>query len=210
MAFKLVKSNLAAFVATAIAGYKKSGEDMHVAIVSAIHNVARSGDVTLLNRIAESLRSNDAGALKLYIRRIGIANGLAMTGGPAEIEVLDTQTMEEMLKLGAVIGFSKGRYVCLQNPATDAAKNLVKLCEKRFLNPDGETDKMVFERNNFAEHKTLNDADVLKAVLKPINEALGNNADNKTFVLSETIKKRLEQIKNMLEVNHKQATLDKG
>lgn len=210
MAHKLVKKNLASYVSSAIEEYKSSGEKMHVAIISALYNTAVSGDVTLLNRINENLRSNDQSALRLYIRRVSIANGLSMTGGPAKIEVLDTASMEKMLKTGGILGFSKKKFTCIQNPSTDAAKNFAKLCETRFLNPDGETDKMVFERNNFAEHKTLGDADVLKAVLKPINEALNNSSDNKTFAISEAIQKRLQQIKDMLDINHKQATLNEG
>lgn len=208
--FKIVSKGLAAYISNAIEEYKSSGEKMHVAIVSAIHNTATSGDVTLLNRINENLRSNDQQALRLYIRRISIANGLVLTNGPASVDVLDTASMEKMLAEGGVIGYSKKAYTCIKNPSTEAAKSLAKLCASRFINPDGERDKFVFERNNFAEHKILGDAEVLKSVLKTINEALNNATEHKTFQLSEPIKTRLTKVRDMLTINHKQATLDQG
>lgn len=207
---KIIRKNLAAFVSNAIDKYRSSGEEMHIAIVSAIYNTATSGDVTLLNRINENLRSNDQQALRLYVRRISIANGLVLTNGPADVEVLDTASMEKMLKEGGIFGYSKGKFTCLKNPATAAAKSLATLCEKRFVNPDGKRDRFVFERNNFAEHKILGDAEVLKSVLKTINEALNNSTENKTFNLSSAIKDRLTKVRDMLEVNHKQATLNEG
>lgn len=210
MAHKIIKSGLAAYVTTALAEYKSSGEKMHVAIISALHNTATSGDVTLLNRINDELRSNDKAALRLYIRRASIVTGLVLTNGPKDVDKLDTASMEKMLSEGGVIGFAKGKFTCSKNPGTAAAKALATLCATRFINPDGETDKMVFERNNFAEHKTLNDADVLKAVLKPVKEALANTTDNKTYSLSEAVAKKLRQIETMLTVGHNQATLDKG
>lgn len=210
MAYKIISKGLAAYVTTALSEYKSSGEKMHVAIISALHNTATSGDVTLLNRINDELRSNDKQALRLYVRRAAIVTGLVLTNGPKTVDVLDTASMEKMLSEGQVIGYSKGKFVCSKNPGTEAAKTLAKLCSERFINPDGENDKMVFERNNFAEHKTLGDAEVLKSVLKTINEAVNNSSDKKTFTLSAAVRNRLEKIRDMLQVNHNQATLDQG
>lgn len=207
---KLVKKNLAAFVTEALSSYQKARETMHVAVISALFNTATSGDVTLLNRIYEGLGSNDQTALRLYVRRASIVNGLVMSNGPADIEALDTETMTKMVKLGAIVDFKKGKFSLIQNQNSDAAKSFATVLESRLLNPDGKRDKMVFERNNFAEHKTLGDADVLKALLKTANEALNNASDNKTYSISAALKAKLGKIKTMLEVGQQQATLSEG
>lgn len=208
--FKIIRKNLAGYVAEAVKAYQSSGEKMHIAIVSALYNQATSGDTTLINTIHSGLRSNDKQALRLFIRRASIVNGLILTNAPQNVDVLDTETMQAMLKIGAVVSFSKDKFTTIQNPSTAAAKSFAILLEKRLLNPDGEIDKMVFERNNFAEHKLLGDADVIKSLLKTTNEALDNVADNKTYALSEAIRNRLQKIKTMLEVNLNQASLDKA
>ena len=210
--FKIVKKGLAKYVADAIAMYQTSGERIHVAVISALYNAATSGDVTLINRVHEGLRSNDKSALRLFIRRATILNGLALSNAPADAQVdgLPVETIQEMVKIGSVIDYKKGAFTCARNPNSDEAKSFVKLIETRLLNPDGETDKMVLDRNNFAETKTLADADILKAVLKPVNEALDGTADHKIFKMSAGVKKQLEKIKAMLETGHQQATLDQG
>lgn len=210
MSNKIIRKGLATFIAGAIQRYQDSGREMHIASVSALFNNATSGDVTLLNRIYEGLRSNDQAALKLYIRRASILNGLVMSNAPVQVDTLDTDTMVEMLELGSVVTFSKNVFTTIKNPDTDAAKSMAKLCADRFINPLEENgDKMVFERNNFAEHKTLGDADVIKAILKQVNEAVGNSSDKKTYALSEGIKTQLGKIKTMLDVNLKQVNLGK-
>ena len=210
MAFKLVKKSLASFVTEAIAAYKSSGEKMHIAVVSALHNQATSGDTTLINRIYENLRSNDQQALRLYVGRNAVANGLVLTGANESVETLETETKNKMVEVGCILDFKKGKFVTTKNPETDAAKMMAKLLEERFLNPDGKRDKMVFERNNFTEHKLIGDAEVLKNLLKQTNEALNNTANNKTITLTSTVRARLEKIRDMLTINHNQATLNEG
>src|SRR5690606_34916737 len=93
---KIIRKNLATFISAAVSAYQSAGEQMHIAAISAIHNTATSGDVTLLNVVYEGLRSNDQQALKLYIRRATIVSGLSLTNGPDTVESLPTETMQEM------------------------------------------------------------------------------------------------------------------
>lgn len=191
-------AKLQEFVTSTIKAYGKVQVDLHVAVISAIAAVCRHGNPAELNRIYDALNSNDQTALKLYVRRITVANGLSMAGHPKEaIDGIPSEVAAEMLTKGSVIGFSKGAFAVVNGHTSEQAIRMLDLCEQRFINPDGETDRYVFERNNFAEIKTFGDEETLKRIVKIIKETEGSS-DTKVFNLTEGTKKYLTELKDAI------------
>ena len=186
--------------------YRNAGNRMHVDIVSAIWHACKNGDPSLLNLIVPVLRSNDLQAVKMYARRIQVINGLDGYGDP---EGLPTDVINEALDTGAVLTFEKGEFRVIKGHTSDAAKSLASLCEARFIDPDGEVDKKVFDRNNFAETAVLGDSEAIDAVLKAI-KAASTSTDRKVIATTDATKKLFEQMADTLSVRKEQLTLSAG
>lgn len=183
--------------------YASVGTRLHVLVVSALYHAAKHGDPIHLNRIYAGLRTNDQTAVRMYIRRAHAIIG--MDG--ASIDGLDTEVLQAAVEAGTVLAFHKGEFSVVAG-ATEPRKVLVDLCESRFINPDGETDRMVFDRNNFSEVKTLGDQQVLDQLIK-LADSLTPTEKRKVNV-SEPIKTFLAAIKDKAEAYKTQGTLAQG
>ena len=110
-----------------------------------------------------------------------------------------------MLK-GAVFGFSKGEFTIISGHTSEQAKSLLTLCEKRFINPDGKTDRKVLDRNNFAEVKTLGDTDILQQIVK-IGKQLEGDTDTRKIAVSPSVRKMVEDMASKAESTLEQLAL---
>lgn len=197
-------------VAAFAISYKEVQEQAHVIAVSAIWHVAKFGDVTNLNRLNAVLSSNDQTALKMYLRRIQTVNGLVLGGDNVSPEGLPSEVLNQKLEAGAIVTFKKGEYVVVKGHTSDAATNLVGLCETRFITPDGKEDKKVFERNNFAEQKTFGDVEVLDTLAKQITQALAPSTEKRVNNLSTGTRSYLESLLDAMKQRKSQLTLSAG
>ncbi len=170
-------------ITSTLRAYDTVHRNLHVAAVSAIHNLAKSGNPARLQRLYDGLRQNDQTALKLFIRRSNILVGV----GGKDIEAMPTEQLNKAAIDGQVISFEKNLFVTAKGHTTPEAKALADLCEKRFINPDGTKDKYVFERNNIAEIKTLGDTEALKAIVQ-LGRFLENKENSVTKISSKVRK----------------------
>lgn len=190
--------------------YKTVGERIHIVVASALFLAATTGQNAYLNKIYPALRSNDQQAMKLFIRRAHIINGLVLAGSDfntATPDGLASSVVVEAAARGAVVDLVKGEFVVTKGHTSDEAKALANLVINRLAKPDGEIDKAVLERNNFAEVKTLGDAQVLDAILKLAKEVTGGNTDKKTVAVSDHITKFLTEMADKAKTMKQQLEL---
>lgn len=181
------KTKLSAHIKRALSTYAKVGDAIHVAVVSALHHAAKYGDPQYLTAIYSGLRSNDQTAMKMYLRRVSAIVGL-------EGENPDGQESEVVIAAvaaGGIVTLEKGEFVITQGHTSVAAKSTVALCESRLIKPDGKVDRKVLDRNNFAEVKTLGDAEVLDRILKLVAD-LNKESDTKKVSVSDPVRKLVE------------------
>lgn len=176
--------SMKAFVTEALKTYTNAGTMIHIAVVSGIYHAAKTGDPVHINRVFSGLRSNDQQAVRLYIRRISAICGL--DGG--DPEGLPAEKVNQAVRDGSVLAYEKGEFRVIVGHDTDQAKRLAKLCQSRFISPDGKRDRMVLDRNNFAEVKTLGDQEALAAVIKAAEKGLEEGQNTKNEVSEETRK----------------------
>lgn len=179
------KSKLNKYVKDTIAHYQSTGKRVHTAFVSALYHAATTGYVETLNQLFSGLRSNDQTAVKMYVRRASAIVGL--NGG--DPEGLHTEEIQAAIENGKVLNFAKNEFSIAEGRGHNSkqAKALAELCEKRFINPDGETDKYVLDRNNFSEVRTLGDTDVLKQVLRSLKLPESTGARREVHVSKGTV-----------------------
>ncbi len=160
------KNKLSTRITKNLKAYKSTGADIHTDFVSSLYHAMKHGDTSLMNRVYNGLRPNDQQAVKLYVRRVFIINGLSMQNdlNGTSPNGMETAEIIKACSIGETLSFTKGAFRILAGPNSDQALSLLKLIESRFIVPDGKTDRRVFDRNNFAEVKTLSDADVLKKI----------------------------------------------
>lgn len=189
---------LSAYITSTLKQYATAGLKIHVAVVSAMHVAATSGNPGLLNRIYHGLRTNDQQAVKLYVRRTNILVG---TDGK-DFDGWTTEQINEAHANGAVLTFKAGEFAIVEGRGhtTDQAKSMAVLCSKRLINPDGKIDRRVLDRNNFAEVKTLTDSDILKAVIKA---AKAEPSEKRNVNVSPSVRKMLDDI-----VSRSESTLE--
>lgn len=180
-------AKLSATVKRALAQYATVGANLHVAAVSALWHVCKHGNPAVLNTIHAGLRSNDQTALKMYIRRAQIINGLG-GGVPDGLPASEIQAAHSR---GMVLDFRQGQFVVFRGHTSEEAKSLAKLCEDRFISPDGEVDRMLLERNNFAEVQTLGDVDVLKRIVQ-VAKVLEGETETRKLAVSDKVKSTIK------------------
>jgi hypothetical protein len=154
-------SKLNQYISATLKAYGEAGRKAHIAVISCLWHVSTHGDVRPLNAFFAGLRTNDQQAVRLYVRRCQIINGL---GGKDINKAMPSDVLNSAAEAGAILSFSKSEFHVVKNPNTDQAKIMVGLCETRFINPDGKKDMYVLDRNNFAEVATIGDTDLLKRV----------------------------------------------
>lgn len=196
---------LSASIGSVLKLYTQTFEKLHIAVVSAIWHACKTGDAVYMNRIYPNLNSNDQQALRSYVRRIHAINGL---DGEAP-DGLNADLVNAAVLEGSVFGFAKGQFSIVHGHTSEQAQSMLKLVEERFINPDGKTDKMVFERNNFAEVKLLGDVDLIEALIKKTKEADADTETRKSTVSAST-KEFLAGIRDMLTIRKNQLTLSDG
>lgn len=153
-------SDLKSHIIATLQQYTSNGQAIHQAVVSALYHAAVHGDPSLLNVCYGGLRTNDQQAVKLWIRRAFIVNGL--DGGSPE--GLAQELIVKACQAGEILSLVKGKFAIVAGPNHPQSKTLAALCAKRFIKPDGTIDRGVLQRNNFAEVKTLGDVEVLEKV----------------------------------------------
>lgn len=188
-----------------IDAYNENGFDLHVVFVSCLWQAAKHGNTTPLNSFVSGLRTNDATAAKAFIRRSSIINGYVVDGDESTIDGRPAEENNTALAKGSVVTFEKKTWNMIpgwkQNPASE---NMVKLIEARFIAPDGEEDKPFLYRNNFAEHKTLGDVEVIKKILSSM--AL-ESSEKKTIDVTPKVKTIIEGMKDQLKQLQSQVSL---
>jgi hypothetical protein len=187
-------------ITSALATYAANGVRMHLLFVSALWHTATHGNAVHLQRLYDGLRSNDQVAFKQALRRafaiVGL-NGEAPDGLPAE---MITAAVEN----GSIVAFKQGSFVVTKGHTSDAAKAVADLMVNRYLTPDGKIDRMVFERNNFSEIRTLGDADILAAIIKATNV---ESNDKRVVKVSSTLTKFLDKVRETADIMLRQTNL---
>jgi hypothetical protein len=191
-----------------LADYKDIGDRAHIFVVSAIYHACVHGNPAPFNTLFAGLRPNDQGAVRLYVRRIQIISG--MDGVTPDGENLASEVIAAALDAGKVLDITQGQWRVVRGHTSPEAKRLAKLCEDRFLNPDGETDKMVFARNNFAEVRTLSEADVVEQIESNIRSYLDNKSARRQISLSEGIRTKLTKMADTVGTWKNQLSLSDG
>jgi hypothetical protein len=185
--------------------YASVGARIHVEVVSALWHAATNGNPFYINRIYSELRSNDQTAVKLYIRRISAIVGL----DGADPEGLPSETVIAAVEQGGILTLKKGEFIVTKGHTTPQAKAWADLTENRFLNPDGETDRAVLDRNNFAEVKTLGDDAVLDQLMKLVSST-ETETDTRKVAITAPVRDFLLSLKDKAEVLRNQLSLSQG
>lgn len=146
---KVSGKKLAQLIAAWTKSYKKVYDMAHVYAVSALYHAAAHRDPRPLNAFFKALNKNDAEALRLYYARL-----VATEKAPV-----------------AFLTFEKNEFhvADLTPEVQQMQDNFVKLAETSLINPDGESYKKFFERNNISESKIFDEAEFLK-VLKGLEK----------------------------------------
>ena len=186
---KIIQANkLKTAITTTLKLYGTVGARVHAVVVAALYHAAKHGDCSHLNRVMHGLRPNDQQALKLYVRRTSIQNGIK----GAKIGSLTTLETQQAMDEGGFLMFTKGEYAILHGPNTPQTKAYAKLCETRFVAPDGKEDKTVLDRNNFAEVKQLGDKEILK-IIKGLAKRV-ETTDKQTVEISPAVMRLVEDV----------------
>lgn len=193
---------------------KKYRERLHQATMSAAVHLLEYGQPGPLNVLYKSMVSNDSGAFKQWVRRLNLYVGLGVekvdTMTNKEIGALDPAIKNTYINQNMVIDYADKTFTVLSVKTDPAAKEKriagVKLIEQRFLNApeiaasmNGEDAneyigkfKPWFERNNFADVRTLGDAQALEQIKRiATNMGLGErkpSGDRVKIVVSERMK----------------------
>lgn len=200
------KTKLADFIDATLNLYHDVGDRLHVAVVSCLWHVATHGNPALLNKLFAGLRVNDQNTVRLYVRRAAIyigLNGESPNG-------LEREVIQAAFVAGQVLDMKNKQFFVVRGHTSPEAKALAALCEGRLINPDGDEDKKVFERNNITEHQTLGDEDVLKNLLRTVDQALKDSTERKTIDVSPAVRKFFEELKTEATAFFNKVTLDKG
>lgn len=196
---------LSKHTAATLKTYASVGVRLHVDAISGLYHAAKHGDPVHLNRLYAGLRSNDQTALKMYIRRVHAILGV----DGADIDGLDTDVLQAAIENGTILGMKKGEFFIVKGHTTTEAKLLVDLCDKRFINPDGDVDRMVFDRNNLSEVKTLGDAEVLSQLIT-LSAKVDTTSEKTKVTVSDSVRKFLSGIRDQAEAMKNQTTLAEG
>ena len=196
---------LGKYVAESTKMYATAGNRIHIALVSALWFAAKHGYVQYLNQVYQALRSNDKTAVKLYIRRAHAIVGLEGENPDG----LDSAIILAAVEAGTVLKLTKDEFSVVAGHNTKQAQALAKLCEERFIDPDGEVDHKVLERNNFAEVKTLGDGEALAQLIK-LAKSFEDSTDTRKVTVTNPVKEFLASIKDKAEAMAGQLSLSNG
>lgn len=192
---------LGKYITSTMKGYQSYGARVHIAVVSALAFAAVTGQNGFINTIYEGLRSNDQQAVKLFIRRASAINGMVLDGEDFTKATPDGQPAEyitAMVAKGSFLELSKGVFSVTRGHTSPEAQAFVKLLDLRLASPDGELDRAVLDRNNFAEVKNLGDAEALAGLLKAL-KAVDTDSDKTTVTVSDTIRAKFAEMRTMAE-----------
>jgi hypothetical protein len=187
--------------------YRELGVKAHELLVSALMNLASSGNPARLNAFFAVHRDNDKQSIRQYIRRASIMNGLPDFHIPDRIP---TEMRESALAAGKIVDFERGQWVTVRGHTSDEAKRFLKMCEQKLLNPDQKANRLVFDRNNIAEASTLGDADIFAALERSVSGYLKGNTESRTINLSDSGRKVLEKVNTLVSNAKNQFSLAEG
>lgn len=185
--------------------YASVGVRIHVEFISALWHAATHGNPFYLNRLYAALRTNDKQAAKLFIRRAHAIVGLEGENPDG----LDHEIVLAAIEKGSVVKAEKEVYSLIEGNMPQR-ELLAKLCVERFIDPDGETDKMLLDRNNFAEVKTLGDTQALDQLIKLANQIAEGDTDKRKVAVTDPVKDFLSFIKDKAETMKSQLSLAQG
>lgn len=194
-------------ITLAISTGKRYRAQLHTVTVSALLMAVTDGQPDPLNRIFASLTSNDANALRFYIKRIHVFVGY---GGYLPPKGADVSEIEEKGSMGAVLGFEKKRFFVLNNSsAPQIAKNkemVAQMCGTILI--AGQKPWLpFFVPNNFQSSRTFGDAEALDALLKVQKTIEDGSTDRVTVTVSDRVKQIIAKALAGLEATREQVDL---
>lgn len=198
--------------------YAEVGERLHNSAVIAFWHAVTHRNPALFNRFHAALRSNDQQALKLWVRRVQVTNGLILHGLIGAFDQIPTKDtggplpggqIAEAEETGAVLKFENKQFVIV--PGTvDSGKALAHLVASRWFQPSGE-DQKVFVRSNISEINVFPDEAVLAAVLRTLDpKSTGRREVKMTRKTQELLSKIRDMVQPVYDQFKTQADLSNG
>lgn len=197
-------TKLNTYVTNTLKAYQSAGVRIHIAVISALYHAAATGQNAVINRIMAGLRSNDATAVRQFVRRVSAIVGLE----GEEPDGLAAEVIQAAVEAGALLDFKQGEFTIKEGRGHTSAiaKTWAKMCEERFINPDGERDKYILDRNNFTEVKTLGDVDALKNLIRAAT-AVEEETDTRKLNVSKKVKDFFAKVRDQAEAMQNQYEL---
>lgn len=175
--FKLVKgstSQLTKAIKALSSARNNAFDHSHVMACSVLAHACMHGDVRPMNLFYSILTVNEQTSLRFWL-------GHAIRTG----------------KTGEPLKFSKGEFSVIENTKAERAR-LLKLCETRLINPDGETYKRYYDRNIVKDIQIFGDAELASALKKLLKKATGAT-DNVKASVDKTLIAGLSNVVNLAE-----------
>jgi hypothetical protein len=182
--------------------YHSAGRRIHIAVVSAFYHAAAYGDPSMLNFVTNGLRSNDQGAVTLFVRRAAAIVGL----DGKDPDGMSRELIQAAVEKGGILGRKGGEFFVTKGHTSDEAKLTAKFCEARWINPDGKADKFILDRNNFTETSVIGDSDMLKSIIA-LAKRLDSDSDTRKVTVSPAVAKFFNDMKDKAEVMLGQTSL---
>jgi len=201
---KIVRDGAAlnALVAKTVKAGATYRDMLHTAMVSALFHAAEHGQCAPLQRLFESLTTNDKTAVRgSYIRRIHAAcGGLDWSEYYADGEALPVP--EEILKAatekGAWLTYSEKNGFGVKQDVKEAREAFKKLAEEKLINPDGEVWRRFYDRNNLAEVGMFGNKQVVAGINALLKNAKGES-ERKESTVDKKIIAMLAKVSDDLE-----------
>ncbi len=224
-------------ISQTITAGKKYASMLHQASMSAVVHLLEHGQAGPINRLYESMNSNNSASFKQWLRRLNLYVGLGEELDKLAIKEINSLTPEirnGYIREGLVIGYEEKSFIVTSVKSDPKAKEkrlaAVKLVEERFLEPrtswptEAEAEKEKgkytpwYERNNFAEVRFLGDAQALEQLKRVANNlGLGSkqpNADRVKVSVSDRmrtiIKTALDNAESLVEHEEVSASSDRS
>ena len=212
MTFKIIRE--AAALNNAISKVIKVGQSyrdqLHVCVVSALYHAAEHGQTAPLNRLYESLTSNDQTALRgSYIRRIHAAVGgidwAEWQDENGKAKPVPEELMKASSEKGAFLSYSEKQGFFVKEGTMEARKGFQTLAEKKLINPDPKEGWLrFFERNNLAGVQVFGNKQVLAGAKALKSNSHGESERKKASVhpkLVALVDKFYDEVTRFYETN---------
>jgi hypothetical protein len=197
------------FISSTMKAYAQNGINIHVAVVSAMHHAAVTGDPVYLTRIMNGLRPNDQNALRFFIRRSAIEAGLELLQSKYRLDQQDADgnpipvpadVISAAYDAGSWLKYTRDSgFSVTKGHTTDQAKKAATIMESRVGSA-----VLVLQRDNFTESRTLSDTDALKGLIRAA-KAIETDSARTNVQVSNTVSKFFAEVRDkaqtMLNLN---------